>query len=182
MQKYLSLLLVLASVTACSGSSGGGGGVALQGPTSNAGFWELSAVITAIVGGGTSDINTISRVKIESNGAVSILVTDTNCALTIFVNGNTMTYEESCIFAGASTDTSTGAPCTLDLKTVATFTSSTSASGIFGPKTLVCVGSAASYSGTLVALRTGTLLPPATITTTITTTTTMPPDPDPSDQ
>jgi hypothetical protein len=166
MQKFLSFLLVLASLTACSGGSSGGGGGARQGPTSHAGFWELSAVITAIVGS-TNNINTTSQVSIESNGAVSILTTDTDCALTIFVNGNTMTYEESCVFPGTSTDDSTGAPCTLDLKAVATFTSSTSASGIFGPKSLVCVGSAVSYSGTLVALRNGTLLPPVT------------PDPDP---
>jgi hypothetical protein len=171
MQKFLSLLLVMTSLTACSGGSSGGGGGARQGPTSHAGFWELRAAITAIVGGSTNDINTTSQVRIESNGAVSILTTDTDCALTIFVNGNTMTYEESCVFPGTSTEDSTGAPCTLDLKSVATFTSSTSASGVFGPKSLVCVGSAASYSGTLVALRNGTLLPPPVT----------PPDPDPTD-
>ena len=167
MQKFLSFLLVLVAATACSGGSSGGGGGALQGPTAHAGFWTLKAVITAIVGGSTNDINTTSQVRIESNGAVSILTTDTNCALSVFVNGNTMTYEETCVFPGTSTEDSTGAPCTLELKAVANFTSSTSASGTFGPKTLVCVGSAASYSGTLVALRSGTFLPPVT------------PDPDP---
>lgn len=167
MQKFLSFLLVLVAVTGCSGGSSGGGGGALQGPTTHAGFWTLNAVITAIVGGSTNDINTTSQVRIESNGAVSILTTDTNCALSIFVNGNTMTYEETCVFPGTSTDDSTGAPCTLELKAAANFTSSTSASGTFGPKTLVCVGSAVSYSGTLVALRSGTFLPPET------------PDPDP---
>jgi hypothetical protein len=39
-----------------------------------------------------------------------------------------------------------------------------SASGTFGPKSLVCVGTAASYSGTLVAVRDGTLPPPETPT------------------
>jgi len=160
MKNILCPLLLSLLIAACGGGSSGGGGRELQGPTTHAGQWTLKAVITAIVGGTTQNINTTSQVRIDSGGAVSILTTDTTCALSIFVNGNTMTYEEICVFPGASSDDSPGAPCSLELESIATFTSSTSASGTFGPKSFVCVGSAASYSGTLVALRDGTLPPP----------------------
>gem|GEM_PF-2727040 len=162
MRKFFMFLPLLATLSACSGGSSGGSGGAVQGATMHAGFWTLQAVITAIVGGSTSTIDTQSQVRIESNGAVSILTTNTNCALSVFVNGNTMTYRETCVFPGQSTDDSAAAPCTLEMEAIATFTSNISASGTFGPESLVCVGTAASYSGTLVALRDGTLPPPAT--------------------
>lgn len=158
MRKFLYFFPVIV-LAACSGGSSGGAGSAVQGPTTHDGFWTLRAVITAIVGSGTNVIDTESQVRIESNGAVSILTTDTDCALSIFVNGNTMIYTETCLFAGASTEDSTGAPCTLKMETKATFTSNVSGSGTFGPKTLECLGSVASYSGTLIALRDGTLPP-----------------------
>lgn len=160
MRRFLTFLPVILVLSACKGGSSGGAGAAVQGPTTHAGAWTLDAVITAIVGGNTNVVETTSQVRIESNGAVSILTTDTDCALSVFVNGNTMTYRETCVFPGVSTEDTTGAPCTLDMEAIATFTSNTSASGTFGPKTLVCVGAAASYSGTLVALRDGTLPPP----------------------
>lgn len=156
MRKFLLLLPILV-LAACSGGSSGGAGTAVQGPTPHAGFWTLRAVITAIVGGGSNLVETVSFVRIESNGAVSILETNTSCALAIYVFGNTMTYRETCLFAGAASEDSPGAPCTLEMESKATFTSNVSASGTFGPETLECLGSVASYSGTLVALREGTL-------------------------
>jgi len=164
MKKILLLVIVLPALGACSGGSSSGGGFAVQGPTTHAGAWTLQALITAIVGSSTNTIETRSQVRIESNGAVSILTTDTDCALSIFVNGDRMTYRETCVFAGETTDNSTGAPCTLEMEAIATFTSKVSASGTFGPKSLVCVGTAASYSGTLVAVRDRTLPPPETPT------------------
>ena len=127
MRKFLIFLPF--ALAACSGGSSGGAGPALQGPTTHAGFWTLRAVITAIVGGGSNVVETESQVRIESNGAVSILRTNTDCALSVFVNGNTMTYRETCIFPGAATEDSPGAPCTLEMEAKATFTSSQTASG-----------------------------------------------------
>jgi len=180
MRKFFLLLPILV-LAACSGGSSGGAGIAVQGPTTHAGFWTLRAVITAIVGGGSNLVETESFVRIEDNGAVSILQTNTDCALSIFVNGNTITYRETCLFAGAATETSPGAPCTLEMESKATFTSNVSASGTFGPETLECLGSVASYSGTLVALREGTLpLPTPTPTPTPTPEPTPEPTPTPS--
>lgn len=84
-------------------------------------------------------------------------MTDTDCALSIFVNGNKLTYEETCVFPGATGENSDNAACTLKMLSIASIVSSTTGSGTFGPKSLVCTGSAASYSGTLVAVRSGTL-------------------------
>lgn len=148
------LLLLLLLAVACSGGSSDGSG-SVQGPTQHAGRWTLEAVITAVVAGTTFNINTTSQVDIRSNGAVGIITTDTDCALSIFVNGNTLTYEEACVFPGAAGEDSDNAACSLKMVSVATFVSAKSGSGTFGPKSLVCTGSAASYSGTLVAARNG---------------------------
>ena len=162
MRRCAVTLTILLVVTACSGGSSDGGG-SLQGPTKHAGRWTLTAVITAIVAGTTFNINTTSLVNIQSNGAVGILSTDTDCALSIFVNGNIMTYREECVFPGATGgDGENGqgtdrAPCTLEMEAIARIVSTTSGSGTFGPESLVCSGTAASYSGTLVAVREGTL-------------------------
>ena len=161
MRRCAVTLTILLVVTACSGGSSDGGGGSIQGPTTHAGRWTLTALITAIVAGTTFNINTTSLVNIQSNGAVGILSTDTDCALSIFVNGNIMTYREECVFPGATGgDDGQGsdrAPCTLEMEAIARIVSTTSGSGTFGPESLVCSGTAASYSGTLVAVREGTL-------------------------
>ncbi len=156
--RQCALLAISLALISCSGGSSDGAG-AVQGPTTHAGKWTLQALITAVVAGATFNINTTSSVDIRSNGAVGILSTDTNCALAIFVNGNRLTYEETCIFPGATGEGSDNAACTLKMQAIATIVSTTSGSGTFGPKSLVCTGSAASYSGTLVAVRDGTLPP-----------------------
>lgn len=149
--------MVLA-LTACGGGGSSGGGGALIGPTTHAGTWTLVATITAIVAGTSSVFSTISVVNVQSSGAVGILSSDTECALQIFVNGDTLTYRESCIFPGESTTqgdtTTTRAPCTLTMQAIARLiTNALATTGVFGPETLVCSGSAASYSGTLVVTR-----------------------------
>ena len=167
MRRCAVILTILFVVAACSGGSSDGGGGSLQGPTTHAGRWTLTALITAIVAGTTFNIETTSLVNIQSNGAVGILSTNTDCALSIFVNGNIMTYREECVFPGATGgDGENGqgsdrAPCTLEMEAIARIVSTTTGSGTFGPESLVCSGSAASYSGTLVAVRDGTLPQPA---------------------
>lgn len=166
MRRCVLALTILFGVTACSGGSSDGGGGSVQGPTTHAGRWTLRALITAVVGGATSNIDTTSQVNIQSSGAVGILSTDTDCALSIFVNGNVMTYREACVFPGAAGEGADGeasdrAACTLEMEAIARIVSNTTGSGTFGPESLVCTGTAASYSGTLVAVRDGTLPPPA---------------------
>lgn len=157
MRKH-ALLTVFLLVISCSGGSSDGGG-SIQGTTSHTGKWTLEAIITAVVAGSTFNIETTSLVDIRSNGAVGILTTDTDCALSIFANGNTLTYEETCVFPGATGDDSDNAACTLKMLSIATIVSTNTGNGTFGPKSLVCTGTAASYSGTLVAVRSGTLPP-----------------------
>ena len=150
-----ALLAVLMLTVSCNGGSSDGDGGSVRGPTNHAGKWTLEAKITAVVGGTTFNINTESLVDIRSNGSVGIISTDTDCALSIFVNGNRLTYEEACVFPGATGEDSDNAACTLKMLTVATIVSTTSGSGTFGPKSEVCTGTAASYSGTLIAVRGG---------------------------
>ena len=154
--RHPALLAALLLAVSCGGGSSEDGADAVQGPTPHTGTWTLQAAITAVIAGTTFNINTTSLVDIRSNGAVGILMTDTDCALSIFVNANRLTYEESCVFPGASGDESANAACTLKMQSVATIVSPTNGRGTFGPRSLVCTGSAASYSGTLVAVKGGT--------------------------
>ena len=164
MRKLVTALALAFALTACGGGGSDGGGGSIVGPTTHDGVWTLEATITAIVAGDTSVFQTVSVVDVQSNGAVGILSSDTECALQIGVNGNTLTYRESCIFPGETTTegdtTSTRAPCTLTMQAVATIiTNALVTTGPFGPETLVCSGSAASYSGTLVVTRGDTTTP-----------------------
>lgn len=176
MTKVASILTFLLLFTACGGGSTGDGAGSLQGSTPHAGFWTLQAVITAIVGGTTNNIDTTTKVNIQSNGTVGILETDTDCALSIWINGNTLTYKEQCVFQGTTgtgDDGGISATCILDLQTRAVITSTTLGSGVFGPKSFVCTGMATSYSGTLLVIRdTATTSSSSTSTTSTTTTST----------
>ena len=170
MRKLVTAVVLVVALTACSGGGSGGGGGGFIGPTTHSGTWTLEATITTIVGATSSVIFTTSVVDVQSNGAVGILSSDTECALQIGVNGNTLTYRESCIFPGESTTegdtTTTRAPCTLTLQAVAIIiTNALVTSGPFGPETLVCSGSAASYSGTLVVTRGDTTTTETAMTT-----------------
>lgn len=152
MRKFLGTVLILAVVSGCSGGeTEGGGGSA--GATLHDGFWTLVARITAIVGGAVNALEHTTKIKIEKTGNVAILSTDSTCGLTIFVNGNMLHYEEKCVFPGAAEDGGDNVACTLTMRTVAQIVTPQAGSGTFGPETLVCTGTAASYSGTLVATR-----------------------------
>lgn len=113
----------------------------------------MEAIITAIVGGNVHNIETTSNINILSSGSVGIIETDTECALSMYVNGNTINYKEVCILAGSPSEDSDNVPCTVDFETRATIVNTTLGSGTFGPEQYVCLGQAVSYSGTLVATR-----------------------------
>lgn len=135
----------------CGGGSSSGGGPLTTGATTHAGTWDIIAVIRVVLGGtaggdsaGTvTDLTHTSVVRIKTDGSVAIQSTDSTCAVAIAVNGNTMTYQEQCIFAGSNP-----APCTLTLRSNARIIVNT-VSGTFGPRSLVCSGNATSFSGTL---------------------------------
>ncbi len=159
MRKFLIALPLVMALTACGGGDSDGGGGSVQGPTVHHGFWTLVVKITAIVAGTSNPIDHTTRVRIEPNGGVSVISTGSTCGIRVFVNGNVMTYEETCVFPGASVEGGANAACTLKMVAIAQFVSGQAANGVFGPKSEVCSGSAASYSGSLIATRDGAFEP-----------------------
>jgi len=135
-------LFACVGLLSCNGGSTSGAGIALTGPTSHPGLWELLTNITVNSGGSSETLEHSTKVNIASNGATGLQETDSSCALSVFVNGEVMTYREDCTI-----DTENG-PCVLELVTTAHFFGNT-LSGNFGPRSFVCVGVPVSYSGNL---------------------------------
>lgn len=142
------IILCVTSVllAACGGGSSSGGGAPLTGPTMHAGEWELIANILINAGGTAETQQHTTSISIDFSGFVSIKETDSDCALTIAVNGDTMTYREDCTI-----NTENG-PCILGLRSTATIGSNT-ISGNFGPESRVCKAVSVSYSGNLVGTK-----------------------------
>ena len=130
-------------LSACGGGSTSGGGLPLTGPTSNPGLWEFLTSITVIVEGSAETLEHTTVANVESSGAVTIQETDSDCAVSIFVNGNVLNYWEDCTF---STTTS---PCVVELRTTGTFFGDAVSSN-FGPRSFVCSGVPVSFSGNVV--------------------------------
>jgi hypothetical protein len=180
MRKLLSAIAILLVLSACSGGGSDDGGGSGPGPTTHAGRWTVVAIITAIFGGTVHNIETTSNINILSSGTVGIIETDTECALSMYINGNSLNYKEVCILEGTAAEDSDNVPCTVEFETRASIVSPTLGSGTFGPEQFVCLGRAISYSGTLVATRdspspttaTTTTIPATTTSTTTTAPTT----------
>lgn len=148
----VTIAVLAALLTMSCGGGSSSGGPLTAGPTTHAGTWELIAKIRVVLGGtaggdsaGTvTDLVHTSTVLVKLDGRVTIQSTDSTCAVAIAVNGDTMTYQEQCIFAGSNP-----VACTLTMRSNASFIKSSTVSGAFGPKTLICSGNATSYSGNL---------------------------------
>lgn len=108
------------------------------------------ATLNVNVGGTATFFTDTSRVVVGAGGNAVVTETDSECSLNVFVNGDVMTYETTCVFTATSGDAS--APCVLKLRTRATIRGTpgdAKLSSSFGPRTEVCTGVAASYTGTL---------------------------------
>ncbi len=143
--KRLLLLTIACLGAGCNGGSSTGGG-SIVGPTPHSGVWNLSATINVIVGGTATAVSHTSTIEVQPTGTALIQETDTDCALSVAVAGDILTYEEQCVFATEN------APCTLKLQSTARI-SGDGLAGPFGPKTEVCSGVATSYSGNLLGTR-----------------------------
>ena len=130
-------------LSACGGGTSSGGGLPLTGPASNPGLWEFLTSITVVVEGSTQTLEHTTVANVAASGAVTVTETDSDCALSIFVNGNVLNYWEDCTF-----NTST-VPCVVELRSTGTFFGNTVSSS-FGPKSFICQGVPVSFSGNLV--------------------------------
>lgn len=154
--KYNDMRMILVAATmavlvACGGGSSssttgnGGSGNPAPGATPNVGLWELISTLNIIVAGSANTLTHTSIVNVAANGMVTFESTDSICAVSASVIGNTLFYTEQCTFAGQNP-----APCILTLSTAAAINQGVSLSGTFGPETLLCSGNGTSYSGNLV--------------------------------
>jgi len=145
MKKFI-LAIASLLLAACGGGSSSGGGIPLTGPTSHPGIWELLATITVSAGGTSEALEHTTTVNIAGNGALGIQETDSTCTLSVFVNGDRLTYHEDC------TVSTENGPCIVELHTTAIIVGD-SLSGNFGPKSYVCLGTPVSFTGNLVGNR-----------------------------
>ena len=154
----------LAVLTACGGGSsdnGGGAGNPASGSTANTGLWQLISTLSVIVSGSATTLTHTSIVNIAANGVVTFQSTNSVCAVSASVNGNTLFYTEQCSFAGENP-----APCTLTMSTAAAFNPGVSLSGTFGPESFLCSGNGTSYTGNLTGVPTTSTSMTETTTTT----------------
>lgn len=150
----LCLLLLTPLLVQCGNGSSDSGASASPGATRFTGTWNLVATLNVNLGGTATFITDTSDVVVSVDGNVAVLRTDSECGLTISVNGDVMTYTTQCIFPVSSDSVST--QCTLTLTTRAKMRGvpgSANLFGSFGPETEVCRGVAASYTGNLVGNR-----------------------------
>jgi hypothetical protein len=144
---------LVALVAGCGGgSSESGTGSA----TPFTGTWFLAATFNVNVGGTATFVTDTSRVVVGASGNAVITNTDSECSLNVFVNGDVMTYETTCVFTATSEDAT--APCVLTLRTRAPMRGAPGdgrLSSSFGPDTEVCSGAAVSYAGNLVGSQSG---------------------------
>ncbi len=159
--RRLWLLLLAAALAGCGGGSSESGGTGSATPFT--GTWFLVATFNVNIGGTATFLTDTTRVVVGADGNAVITGTDSECSLDVFVNGNVMTYETTCVFTATSDDAT--APCVLTLRSRAGISGPPGGarlSGSFGPDTEVCSGAAASYAGNLVGNQDG---PPETTTT-----------------
>lgn len=150
--RFLPLVLLLAG---CGGGSSGSSGAAGS-DTPYTGPWFLVATLNVNIGGTATFLSDSSRVVVGASGNAVVTETDSECSVNVFVNGDVMTYETTCVFTATSDDATV--PCTLTLRSRATIRGvpgSANLSGSFGPKTVVCSGAAAAYTGNLVGSQSG---------------------------
>jgi len=148
------LPLALALASCGGGSSESGGGAA--GATPYTGPWFLTATVNVNIEGATSSIRENSEIVVGASGNAVVAKTDSDCSLSIVVNGDVMTYETTCVFTAASGDASV--PCVLTLRSRAKIRGAPGngqLSGSFGPETEVCRGAAVSYAGNLIGNQRG---------------------------
>ena len=147
----IAMLAALLTISCGGGTSGGAGGPLVAGPNNHAGTWDIIARIRVVLGGtaggesaGTvTDLTHTSVVRVKTDGSVAIQSTDSTCAVSMVANGDTLTYQEVCVFAGSNP-----VSCVLTMQSRATFINNR-VSGVFGPESLICAGNATSYSGNL---------------------------------
>ena len=148
--RWLPLVLLLASCGGGSSTSGGSGGGGSATPFT--GSWFLVATLNVNIGGTATFLTDSSEVIVGAGGNAVVTETDSECSLNVFVNGDVMTYETTCIFTATVDDVT--APCELTAVARAPIRGqqgNARASASFGPETRVCSGAAASFAGTLVA-------------------------------
>lgn len=145
----LWFLPLAAALAGCGGGSSESGGTGSATPFT--GPWFLVATLSVNIGGTATFLTDTTRIVVGADGKAVITGTDSECSLDVFVNGDVMTYETTCIFTATSDDAT--APCELTLRTRAGISGSQGnarLSSSFGPDTEVCSGAAASYAGNLV--------------------------------
>lgn len=153
MQQLLRRLFVpsLAALLAGCGGGDSESGAAAGSATPFTGAWFLRATFNVNVGGTATFLTDESRVVVGAGGNAVVTETDSECGLDVFVNGDVMTYETTCVFTATTGDTT--APCVLKIRTRATIRGTpgnANLSSSFGPRTEVCSGAASSYTGNLV--------------------------------
>ena len=141
--KRILPLTVAVLLAACGGGSSSGGGMSLSGPTSHDGIWQLLATITISAGSASQSLTHTTTIDVAANGALGIQETDSTCALSIFINGDVLTYHEDC-----TVPTENG-PCVVELHATANIVGD-NLSGTFGPESYVCLGTPISFSGNLI--------------------------------
>lgn len=108
------------------------------------GPWFLAATLNVDIGGTATFLTDTSRVMVGADGNAVITGRDSECGLKVFVNGDVMTYETTCLFTAISGDATV--PCTLTLRSRVTIRGATGTaplSGSFGLQTGICRGVAA---------------------------------------
>lgn len=143
-------LVVALALAGCSGG-GSDSGAASGSATPFTGEWFIVATLNVNIAGTATLLTDTTRFVVGASGNAVITETDSECGLKIYLNDNILTYESTCIFTATSGDTS--APCVLTLRAQAQIRGPQGralVSDSFGPKTEVCRGVAASYTGNLV--------------------------------
>ncbi len=145
--KILAMLILAALVIGCGGDSvssgGGGANLGTQGPTENAGEWQLTSNVAITVDDAANNFTHTSNVLVNADGSAIVTSTDSNCSIIVRVSGNVLSYEERCSFDSG---------CVVNFFTQAGIFQDNLSAPI-GPERFVCSGLATSYSGNLLGTK-----------------------------
>ena len=151
--KITTSLIIIIAVSACGDSATSSDNTATlvgsSGSTPFSGTWTINANISLNNGSTTTEVNETSTVVVDGNGNTGVSATNSTGSLTIRFNGATIHYQTVLLVesgaenSGACTITFTGSA------TIAGSSSNAAATGSFTPRTVLCNGSAVSYTGNI---------------------------------